>query len=279
MLLAVLLLVPSADPSRLTDDGRIKTDPVFVAGGREVVYTLQETPALTRIMRRLPDGKVEPLHPGATTSEFEPAFTPDGSTYAYIQSRGNLNLRLVIRDAKTGKEASFDPGGGFASLRRPAFPPDGSRVLFSIPSGNGHAIVSVNTQGQDRKTLTEGGLNNWPNVSPDGKRVAFCSSRDGSFDLYTIGTDGSKLARLLTTPGADFRPSWSPDGKQIVFTSNADGNYDLFVVRADGTGLRRLTTSPERDDYAAWHPDGKRIVFVGERDGKFDLYTLPIDSD
>ena len=277
MWLLTLSLCLVAEPERLTDDGREKFDPVFLHNGTEIIYTLQETPAQTRIMKRFANGQQDKLHPTAGSSEFEPTFNGDDSWYAFIQSRGNLNLKLVIREVKTGKENSFDPGGGFASLRRPSFVPDGSRVVFSIPSGNGHAIVSVNAQGQDRKTLTEGGLNSGPNVSPDGKKVVFCSSRDGQYDIYAMNIDGSNVHRVVQTAGADFRPCWSPDGKRIVFTSNKSGNYDLWIVNADGTNLRQLTTSPERDDYATWHPDGKRVVFVGERNGKFDLYLLAVE--
>src|SRR4051794_30950847 len=95
---------------RLTTDGRTKADPVFVRGGAEVVFSVLESPTQLRLMRlKLADGTVAPLHPAATTAEFEAAFTPDGRFYAYVQSRGNLNLKLVIRDTKLNREAVFDP--------------------------------------------------------------------------------------------------------------------------------------------------------------------------
>jgi TolB protein len=265
----------SSEARRLTTDGRFKTDPVFISNGSVVVYTLLETPTQQSLMKlKLADGSIERLHPQATTSEFEPTFAADENFYAFIQSRGNLNLKLVIRDARQNREAIFDPGGGFASLRRPTFAPDGSRVAFSIPAGNGSEIVTVNRQGQDRKTLTQGGLNNWPAWSPDGQRIAFCSSRDGDYDLYVMNADGTDVRRILKSPGLEARPSWSPDGKRLAFTSNRDGNYEIYVCNGDGSKLRRITNNPERDDYAAWHPDGKRLVYVSERQGKFDLYVV-----
>ena len=225
---------------------------------------------------KVANGSTERLHPEATTAEFEATFTPDGRSYAFIQSRANLNLKLVIRDTKQGKDAVFDPGGGFASMSRPSIAPDGSRIVFSIPGNNGQQLHSVNAQGQDRKPLTQASLNNWPAFSPDGKHIAFASSRDGDFEIYAMNADGAKVRRLTKSPGLDMRPAWSPDGKQLAFTSNRDGNYEIYVMNADGTNVRRATNHPERDDYAAWHPDGKRLAIVSERSGKFDLYLVDV---
>jgi TolB protein len=265
--------------TRLTSDGRLKMDPVFAKIGEElaIVYTLQESPTLMSLMRmRFPDGKPERLNPDATLNEFEATFTPDGRFYAFVQSRANLNLKLVIRDVKQAKDSIFDPGGGFAGMRRPSFAPDGSRVIFSIPVATGQEIASVDREGKDRKSLTKSALNSWPAFSPDGKQIAFGSSRDGDFEIYVMAADGSNPRRLTKSPGLDARPAWSPDGKRLAFTSNRDGNYEIYVMNADGTGVRRITQNTERDDFAAWHPDGKQLTFVGERDGKFDIYSVEI---
>jgi TolB protein len=262
---------------RLTSDGHLKTDPVFTNAGREVVYSVQESPTQIALMRRkLPDGTPERLHPSATTSEFEATFSADGRFYAFIQSRGNLNLKLVIRDTKAGRDAVFDPGGGFASLRRPALAPDASRLVFSIPTATGQEIASVDKEGKDRRTVTQGGINNWPAWSPDGRHIVFSSSREGRFDLYVMAADGTGVRKLTRGEGMHLRPAWSPDGKRIAFTSNRDGNYEIYVINSDGAGLRRVTHNEERDDYAAWHPDGKRLVIVGERAGRFDLYLVEV---
>jgi len=287
--------LPNADfkTTRLTKDGRQKFDPVFVRGGEEIVFTVLETPTQMSLMRlKVADGSVERFHPQATTTEFEAAFTPDGRYYCFVQSRSNLNLKLVIRDTKQSKDAIFDPGGGFAGMRRPTIAPDGSRVLFSMADAAGQQIYSVNIQGQDRKTLTKSALNHWPAYSPDGKQIAFGSSRDGDFDLYVMDADGSNVRRLTKSPGIDMRPAWSPDGKRLAFTSNRDGNYEVYVIdtvdlslrerqplaerEVYGANPRRITRNAERDDFPAWHPDGKRLVMVCERAGRGDLYLCEV---
>ncbi|MBI3410615.1 MAG: DUF1553 domain-containing protein [Planctomycetes bacterium] len=225
---------------------------------------------------KLADGSVQKLHPDATTAEFEAAFSADGRFYAYVQSRGNLNLKLVIRDTKADKDAVYDPGNGFAGMHRPSFTPDGGRVFFHFPTASGTQIFSVNNQGQDRKELSGPGMNSWPAVSPDGKQIAFSSIRDGDFEIYVMNVDGSNVRRLTKSPGIDTRPAWSPDGKRIAFTSNRDNNFEIYVIDTDGANVRRVTSHPERDDYAAWHPDGRRLVMVSERNGKHDLYLVDV---
>ncbi len=267
----------SAPPRRLTTDGRYKCDPVFIDKGAAIVFTVQETPTQLALVRfRLDDRSMERVNPAATTSEFEATYTPDESQLAFVQNRGNLNLKMVIRDLRNGKESIFDPGGGFASLRRPCFAPDGKRIYFSLPTSNGNEIVAVDNNGGNRITLARSGFNKDPAVSPDSKKIAFVSSRDGEYDLYTMDREGGSLKRILKAPGLEARPAWSPDGRKIAFTANRAGNYDIFIVNEDGSGLCQLTHNQERDDYAAWHPLGKQLVVVSEKAGRYDLWLYDI---
>src|SRR5262245_50295014 len=68
-----------------------------------------------------------------------------------------------------------------------------------------------------------------PAWSPDGRRLAFESTRDGPFAIYVIGVDGTGLTKLSSGSAAEGQPSWSPDGTQLVFTSNRDGHEDLYI--------------------------------------------------
>ena len=161
-------------------------------------------------------------------------------------------------------------------MRRPTLHPKGERVCFAIPAANGQEIASVGRDGKDRKSLTAGGVNNWPAYSPDGKRIAFCSSREGTLALFVMNADGSDAKRVGKLEGMQMRPCWSPDGTRLAFTWNRDGVYGIHAIKPDGSGLTRLTDGDERSDYATWHPDGKSVVFVGERKGKFDLYQVEV---
>ena len=266
----------TAEPERLTHDGKLKLAPVFVAGGNEVVFAVHESPNLVALKRlKLTDGSEERLHPSVAAHQFDPAFSSDGRYHCYAMSATSPQLVLVIQDTKENKESQFRPQDSRATARYPSIAPDGSRVVFSLSDVGGHQIASVNVQGQELKRLTQStGMNSWPAFSPDGRQIAFGSSRDGDFEIYLMNTDGSDVRRLTNSPGRDMRPAWSPDGKRIAFTSSRDGNYEIYVMNADGSGQRNVTNHPGRDDFPVWHPDGRRLVFVSDRDGRSDLYLI-----
>lgn len=264
---------------RLTTDGKFKRDLAWSADGRELYFGRQDTTTQLVIWRlNLADGTQERWHSRATTTEYEPAFSRDGKWCAYVQSRANLQLKLVIESIPPGQQAVFDPGGGFAGLRHPAFSADGTRVAFSIPSSGGQQIATVNLEAQDRHDLTKTvGINNHAAWSPDGSQIAFSSSRDGDFEIYLMQADGSEPRRLTNSPGMDLRPVWSPDGHRLAFVSNRDGNYEIYLMQTDGGRQVNLTNYADRDDFPAWHPDGRRLAFISLRDGQHDLFLLEID--
>lgn len=270
-------LLSAAEPTRLTTDGRVKRDPVFLKpDGSELLFTVLDRPKQLRLMKlTLTNNRVESLHPDETRSEFEPTVSRDGRFLAFVQNRGNLSLALVIQDLMTGMQTEVPPGGGFSGMHSPTIAPDNSRVIYSYPEeGRQHLFVVGLDAKQPRRLVDSSGINNWPSFSPDGRQVVFSSTRDGDFDLYVMSSDGSNVRRLTDSPKQDIRPQWSPDGRRIAFTSNRDGNYEIYTISPDGSGLARITNHAEQDDYAVWHPTGQRLVFVAERDGHQDIVSL-----
>jgi len=269
------------DAVRITTDGRLKRDPVFLnSAGTELLYVQLEKPTQLRILKRsFTDGTTVPLHANEGRSEFEPAVSADGKFLAFVQNRGNLSLALVIQDQAPSQIGEVPPGGGFSGMHSPAFLPDGSRLLFSYPENGRQQIYSVNLQGQDRHLVVDSeGVNNWPNVAADGKTMVFSSSRDNDYEIYLADVNGSGPRRMTYSPGQDLRPRFSPDGKRIAFTSNRDGNYEIYLMNSDGNNLQRITEHPEQDDYAAWDPAGTSLIIVRENAGRTDLYRIPVPA-
>ena len=101
------------------------------------------------------------------------------------------------------------------------------RVLRVHPD----VIVLVRPDGSDRVRLTDDpAQDEEPQWSPDGRRIAFRSDREGDYDLFVVNSDGSGLRRLTENSARETVPSWSPDGRSIVFASDRDGNLELYTL-------------------------------------------------
>lgn len=170
--------------------------------------------------------------------------------------------------------------------------PDGSRLAFvrGGAEGGGDAIWVMDADGSDQRQLTDPrvgadgvpALDQAPAWSPDGRRIAFASTRDGAeSEIYVMDADGSDQTRLTETPPhvTDHTPTFSPDGRYIAFTSSRvrDSNHEIFRMRTDGTDVRRLTRTKDMvdDNAPEYSPDGSRILFSSTRGGgAHDLYTM-----
>src|SRR3954454_151194 len=117
----------------------------------------------------------------------DPQVSPDGRTVAYVQTR----LRKEQNDYA-------------------------SNIWLVAGDGNGEAGSSTGSNKRDML----------PRWSPDGKQLAFVSTRSGKPQLWLIPADGGEAAQLTRSKGGAGEFEWSPDGRWIVFVSAVDSEAD-----------------------------------------------------
>ncbi len=220
-----------------------------------------------------------------------PNWSPDGrniiyTTYTFHKNAKQTNTDLLSLDLITNKKFVLSWQRGVNSGG--TYTPDGKNIFLSISNGDNHDIYKIDPEGKNRTQITKGKfgeLNVEPNVSPDGSKVAFSSTREGSKPMiYTMGTDGGNIKRVTYAGDYNSTPNWSPDGKKIVFAGQDKTHYDIFIMNADGTGLERLTDArkkngrPADNEYPVFSPDGRQVMFTSNRTGTYQLYLINIDG-
>lgn len=151
----------------------------------------------------------------------------------------------------------------------------GSVLVFELRG----AIWVSSPEGGDARRITEPGRGDThPRVSPNGRLVAFQSTRAGTSDLWLVDVRGGEPRRLTTDPANDFFHNWSPDGSQLVFCSERSGNRDIWLQAVDGSPAVQLTTDPAADDDPSFSPDGKLIAFDSARRGNADIWVMDADG-
>ena len=154
-----------------------------------------------------------------------------------------------------------------------------ARIAFDSNRDGNDEIYVMDADGGNQQNLSNNRQNDAnPSWSPDGKRIAFMSNRDGhvhihgwpTYEIYVMDADGGNQRNLTNHPDRDYSPSWSPDSKHIAFASVRDGNAEIYVMDADGGNQKNLTNNPHRDGGPAWFnspfsvsPAGKKFTMWG----------------
>ena len=124
--------------------------------------------------------------------------------------------------------------------------PDGSQVAFALSTPDVDANVSRSaiwvapSSGEPARRLTSGQMRDGdPRFSPDGKRLAFLSNREGGFQIWTLDLSGGDPVKATSFPTGVNGFTWSPDGKWFVIAS------DVFPECADTACLDKILRARE----------------------------------
>ncbi len=150
-----------------------------------------------------------------------------------------------------------------ATLLEPTISPDHSEIAFL----SGGDIWSVPASGGTARLLADvGGSALRPLFSPDGKKLAFVSTRPGNIGLAVIDLASGKLSRITYDDVVPELDAWSGDGKYLYFSSSAHAiSYTAIIRRVPATGGTPTDVRAEafvNQEDAAPSPDGATLAYV-----------------
>jgi Tol biopolymer transport system component len=218
---------------------------------------------------------------------------------------------------------TVDQSLSMKSVSAPQISPDGRFVAYQVQEANWdedefvqQIWIAVTASGE-RYQLTSGKKSStdarW---SPDSRRLAFASDRDGKRQIYAIAPTGGEAAQLTTEENGVGQFAWSPDGGSIAFMSSGPETkarkdrkekYGEFTIIAGDYAMNHLwrmkipaeipsnvkqLPKPEAltkgEEFSvtgfSWSPDGRRIAFSAARDpdlesmGTEQVYVLDLSD-
>ncbi|HEX5691165.1 MAG TPA: hypothetical protein VFX76_14225, partial [Roseiflexaceae bacterium] len=226
--------------------------PAWSADSRRLAISHQDSDGRGIFIGTPEDPASQRISPPGVTARYA-AWSPDGRQVAFVDDVNGRSLQMV--DLSSGQVRELGPQRlGWLSWRNGA-------LLYAakLSAGAPQDLFALGDDGVSiNLTNTPGVEEDFPDRSPDGRRIAFVASPPGEANLpqrqiFAIDADGGNPTQLTHTQGPHTNPVWSPDGKWIAYLSKASGGeWQVWAMRADGSEPRQLTFEPEQKFYLAW---------------------------
>jgi TolB protein len=162
-----------------------------------------------------------------------------------------------------------------------AIDPKGQWLVFSSTRHSEHADIYLQkVNGLSVTQLTSDAADDaFPVFSPDGGRIAFCSTRAGNWDIYVMDTDGKNMVQVTNSAMQELHPSFSPDGTRLAYCAlgNRSGDWELWTVNLMSGERRQVGFGL----FPSWSPNKEKdqIAFQKARargSRWFSLWTLDL---
>lgn len=267
--------VSGGEPMRLTNappgpgDPRLGGDyaPEWSPKGRWILF-LSGRRGGGDLMAVSADGNVTSFLTAPGAERDDAHWSPDGTEVAYVEvtkEHFSGSLRMLDFDEASGQPlgqqraaartlyiSPVDRGGGWA-MHDVAWSPDGKELALVLQNSGWDHIYLEPASGGEPKQITDGSIADGdPQFSPDGKSIAFTSSRGGTLEeshVWVMPSAGgpAQVVDKFSVPGVTMLPQWTTDGKKLICLHGSPRETgDLIVANADGSGapVQLTNTTP-----------------------------------
>jgi len=193
---------------------------------------------------------------------------------AYVPGGSLAGERLVWVSRDGREEALPAPPRAYVY---PRLSPDGHRLAISITGEDTQLWFYDFARGTLSRATLEGTRNTNPAWTPDGKRLAFISNKEGPLNIFWQAADGSGALERLTNDEYTNSPrSFSPDGQLLSFIQvNPTTGYDIWVLRLSDRKAAPFLRTQFNETAPAFSPDGHWLAYASDESGRFEIYVQP----
>jgi hypothetical protein len=206
--------------------------------------------------------------------------SPSGDLIAVAAgNRKDQELDIVLMSTKEGKvirnlTGGFNTGFGFEYIATPggfrgnavpwmSWSPVGDRIAYFARKEKQKELVLQNVltgKIEKRFEIKSVDMAESPDISPDGKQLAFAGLRHAVADIFIIDLETGVIKDLTNDPFGDYAPTWAPDGKSIVYMARISGNDKLFRIDLASSKKTQITFGTH-DEGGAQFMDADTLVF------------------